>query len=295
MASFGGCLTIATLVLLSMVAGSQGNNALANQFTTWTPKNCEFTPDGRGVDLIVRNQSMPYASMTSKNWFMYGGIGAWIKLIPNNSAGTVTTFYLSSTGPKHCEFDFEFLGNVSGQPYVLHSNIFVDGIGGREQQIFLWFDPTTDYHYYNFQWNKDLLVFYVDNTPIRMFRNLEGIVPGFLYPKACPMALYLSVWDGSKWATQNGRVKIDWTAVPFVASYKNFRLNGCLANQGDTPAIAACQNTKWAAPGPRSQTIGGTRTRKLREIKNNYVRYNYCDDLKRWNYTIPGECNYNVL
>lgn len=58
MASFGGCLTIATLVLLSMVAGSQGNNALANQFTTWTPKNCEFTPDGRGVDLIVRNQSM---------------------------------------------------------------------------------------------------------------------------------------------------------------------------------------------------------------------------------------------
>jgi xyloglucan:xyloglucosyl transferase len=201
---------------------------------------------------------------------------------------------LSSTGPYHCEFDFEFLGNVSGQPYILHTNIFVNGTGGREQQINLWFDATAEYHYYNFQWNKDLLVFYIDNTPIRMFRNLEGIVPNFDYPTDCPMALYLSVWDGSKWATEGGRIKIDWSAVPFVASYSDFRMDGCPATQGNQASIDACQNSTYAAPGPKSQTIGATRTRKLRQVRQNCMHYNYCDDIKRYP-TLPPECAYNVL
>ncbi|KAG0599411.1 hypothetical protein M758_12G149800 [Ceratodon purpureus] len=287
-----GYLAITTLVLLSLVAGSQAK--LKDQFTTWTPNGCNYSADGRAVDLVLRSKNEPYASMTSKKSWMYGQIGAWIKLASGNSAGTVTTLYLSSTGNKHCEFDYEFLGNETGQPYLLHTNIFVDGVGGREQQIRLWFDPTLDYHYYNFQWNKDLLVFYVDNTPIRMFRNLEGTVTNFLYPKACPMKLYLSMWDGSKWATQGGRVKLDWNAAPFIASYKNFRLNGCEAMQDDKTAIHNCQNSTYAAPGEKFQRMGGTRTKQLREVKNNYVHYNYCDDRPRYP-EMPEECKYNVL
>jgi xyloglucan:xyloglucosyl transferase len=275
-----------------------------------------------------------YSSMESKQSWQYGGIGAWIKLAKGYTAGTVTTLYvcnvsshhtdqftvgsvalpidallwcgigltgmlvflvqLSSSGPNHCEFDYEFLGNVTGQPYLMHTNICVNGVGGREIQFYLWFDPTKDYHYYNVQWNKDLVVFYVDNTPVREFPNLVGKAYNASYPTACPMKLYLSMWDGSQWATEGGRVKLDWSQAPFTASYKDFRLRGCKATQGDWAAIKRCQNSIYGAPGPKYQTIGATRTRKLRWVKRNFVHYNYCADTVRYP-QLPVECSHIVL
>ncbi|XP_024383876.1 xyloglucan endotransglucosylase/hydrolase protein 9 [Physcomitrium patens] len=290
------CIAIALLCLSIFVGGghaqSRPGRGLAASFNPWT-KNVKYTNDGRGVQLVLDPLSASGAA--SKTSYLFGGFGAWIKLPPRNSAGTVTTFYMLSTGPKYCEFDFEFLGNETGQPFLLHTNIHVNGVGGREQQIYLGFDPSETFHYYNFQWNKDVLVLYVDNTPVRMFKNLEGIVPNFKYPNSQAMGIYMSIWDGSTWATQGGRIPINWSAAPFVATYQNFRLNGCAVhNVLDQNSLRLCQGSKYASPGAYAQTVGMARVRQMRWVRANRVVYNYCDDRKRYPIA-PAECAHNTL
>ncbi|KAF2322232.1 hypothetical protein GH714_008929 [Hevea brasiliensis] len=186
-----------------------------------------------------------------------------LKLVPGNSAGTVTAYYLSSLGSAHDEIDFEFLGNLSGDPYILHTNIFTQGKGNREQQFYL--------------------CFFVDGTPIREFKNLES--NGIAFPKSQPMQIYSSLWNADDWATRGGLVKTDWTQAPFTASYRNFNAQACIWSSGSSSCSKSSSNS-WL-----TQSLDTTGQARIKWVQKNYMIYNYCTDTKRFPQGFPPECS----
>ncbi|KAG6550806.1 hypothetical protein Mapa_007710 [Marchantia paleacea] len=67
------------------------------------------------------------AQFASINSFLYGSFSLKLKLVAGEYAGTVCSCYLTTYGTNHDEIDFEFLGNETGQPYVLRTNVFANG------------------------------------------------------------------------------------------------------------------------------------------------------------------------
>ncbi|CAJ1941890.1 unnamed protein product [Sphenostylis stenocarpa] len=228
----------------------------------------------------------------SKNEYLFGKIDMQLKLVPGNSAGTVTAYYMSSKGSTWDEIDFEFLGNLSGDPYIVHTNVFTHSRGNREQQFYLWFDPTADFHTYSILWNPQRIVFSVDGTPIREYKNLESI--GVPFPKSQPMRIYSSLWNADDWATRGGLIKTDWSKAPFTASYRNFNANACVWNAGksscnsNSPSSAASGSNAWL-----SQELDSTAQKRLNWVQKNYMIYNYCTDMKRFTQGLPVECTHS--
>ncbi|XP_010932220.1 xyloglucan endotransglucosylase/hydrolase protein 22 [Elaeis guineensis] len=268
----------ASLLTTLIVAASA--NFLADVDLTWGSGRGKILENGNLLQLSLDKASG--SGFQSKQEYLFGRIDMRMKLVPGNSAGTVTTLYLSSQGPTHDEIDYEFLGNISGQPYTLHTNIYTQGKGNKEQQFRLWFDPRLDFHTYSILWNPQQILFYVDGTPVRVFRNMEGM--GLPYPKNQAMRLYSSLWNADDWATMGGRVKTDWSQAPFVASYRGFSANACVWAGGRSSCPAA-KGTWWA------QSLDSPGAQKLKWVRQNYMIYDYCTDSKRFPQGFPPECS----
>ncbi|KAL5674936.1 hypothetical protein ACJX0J_011067, partial [Zea mays] len=263
----------------------------------------------------------------SRTKFLYGKASADLKLVPGDSAGVVTAFYLSSAGDKHNEFDFEFLGNVTGEPYLVQTNLYIDGVGNREQRIDLWFDPTADFHTYAVLWNPSQVVFMVDDTPIRVYENAtlhQGHGHGHHrhggaaaeangtntttttlaaapapFPGPQPMAVYSSIWNADDWATQGGRVKTDWSHAPFEATFREVRVDGCAwagnATDGDAAEARRCSESSWGKEGrywwkeKEMSELSVHQSHQLVWARAHHLVYDYCVDTDRFPVQ-PPEC-----
>ncbi|KAK9082614.1 hypothetical protein Scep_029085 [Stephania cephalantha] len=223
------------------------------------------------------------AGFVSKTNYSSGFFHMRIKLPPNDSAGVVTAYYLTSQGPNHDELDFEFLGNKEGKPITLQTNVFANGVGGREQRIILWFDPREDFHSYKVLWNPHQIVFFVDDTPIRVFKNNTD--KGVAYPWQ-PMQIQTSLWDGEAWATDGGMTKTDWAHAPFKANFRGFNIDGCPVYASNTQP---CYSTDFWWNGESYWTLSPSQQKAYEIVKSNYINYDYCSD-RDSHPTAPLEC-----
>ncbi|XP_059634640.1 probable xyloglucan endotransglucosylase/hydrolase protein 23 [Cornus florida] len=275
-------LLVPLTLLVAVVASA--SNFYQDFDITWGDGRAQIHNNGQLLTLSLDKASG--SGFKSKNQYLFGKIDMQLKLVPGNSAGTVTAYYLSSQGNTHDEIDFEFLGNLSGDPYILHTNVFTQGKGNREQQFYLWFDPTKDFHTYSILWNPQTIVFSVDGTPIRQFKNLESY--GISFPKDQPMWIYSSLWNADDWATRGGLVKTDWSQAPFTASYQNFNAQACIWSSASSSSSCsnASSNNSWL-----TESLDNTGQERIKTVQKNYMIYNYCTDAKRFPQGLPQECS----
>ncbi|XP_043722526.1 xyloglucan endotransglucosylase/hydrolase protein 20-like [Telopea speciosissima] len=245
----------------------------------------KLSEDGQEIELSLDQYSG--SGFQSKRAFIYGKFDILMKLPPGNSAGTVTTFYLNSTrGEWHDELDLEFLGHVDGSKYILQTNVFTRGVGNREQRIRLWFDPTIEFHKYSILWNPQQIIFYVDDIPIDFFKSGREGIP---YPNQQPMTLYATIWDGSSWATEYGKIKLNMSYAPFIVSYRDYEVDGCVwTGHGNNTLCSNHNNAFW-----KTHTITMFEKEMLAHIHRNYIFYDYCtSDPSKFN---PTECAAGLL
>ncbi|KAK6142236.1 hypothetical protein DH2020_022584 [Rehmannia glutinosa] len=186
---------------------------------TWGDGRAKILEGGRALTLSLDQYSG--SGFQSKNEYLFGRFDLQLKLVPGNSAGTVTTF-----------------------------------------------------------------LFMVDNIPIRVYNNQESI--GTPFPKSQPMRVHCSLWNADDWATQGGRVKTDWTKAPFVASYRNFNINGCVAGSGSSCGSKSADSFNTEAW--RTQDLDANGRNRLRWVQQKHMVYNYCADSNRFHQGIPAEC-----
>ncbi|XP_062187957.1 probable xyloglucan endotransglucosylase/hydrolase protein 8 [Phragmites australis] len=229
----------------------------------------------------------------TKQRYLFGWFSMKLKLVGNDSAGVVTAYYMCSdvdAAPQRDELDFEFLGNRTGQPYIIQTNVYHNGVGGREMRHSLWFDPTADFHTYSILWNAKHIVFFVDKVPIRVYPNDAGKPGNSFFPIAKPMYVFSSIWNADDWATRGGLEKTDWTKGPFISSYRDFATDACSWPTDSTapPACAAATGDSWWDQPP-AWALDGAQREDSAWVGRNLVIYDYCSDRERYP-AVPEEC-----
>ncbi|KAF2537455.1 hypothetical protein F2Q68_00022811 [Brassica cretica] len=159
--------------------------------------------------------------------------------------------------------------------------------GGSEVHLILdkhWLSPSKDYHSYSVLWNMYQIVFFVDDVPIRVFKNSKDI--GVKFPFNQPMKIYSSLWNADDWATRGGLEKTNWAKAPFVASYRGFHVDGCEASVN--AKFCETQGKRWWDQ-KEFQDLDAQQYKRLKWVRTRYTIYNYCTDRVRFPVP-PPEC-----
>lgn len=133
--------------------------------------------------------------------------------------------------------------------------------------------------------------FYVDSVPLRVFLNQEA--EGIKFPKK-PVGIFGSIWNGSNWATEGGRVKLDLQYAPFVVDMRGFGAVDACQKDNVTGSFAQCldsANPAWWNQ-PEYHSLTPDTLSMLRFVRETFGVYDYCTDTTRSDFVngMPPEC-----
>ncbi|KAG7564921.1 Glycoside hydrolase family 16 [Arabidopsis suecica] len=265
-------ILLMVLVVVAVLAAARGQETTGfvtwanNYYQTWGHQALVINKTSE-LQLTLDNNSG--SGFESQLIYGSGYFNVRIKAPQTTSTGVITSFYLISRSSRHDELCFQILGK-NGPPYLLNTNMYLYGEGGKDQRFRLWFDPTKDYHSYSFLWNPNQLVFYVDDTPIRVYRKN----PDVYYPSVQTMFLMGSV--------QNGSI-IDPKQMPYIAKFQASKIEGC---QTEFMGIEKCTDPKfwW-----NRKQLSSKEKELYINAKKMYLDYDYCSDRQRYP-KVPQEC-----
>ncbi|GJM97288.1 hypothetical protein PR202_ga14206 [Eleusine coracana subsp. coracana] len=268
--------------------------------------NMEQSADGRTVRLTLNRYSG--SGFISSDYYHHGFFSANVKLPKDHTAGVVVAFYLSNGDvfqKTHDELDFEFLGNRRRHEWRLQTNVYGNGSTdrGREERYLMPFDPTSIDHRFSILWSSRVVIFYVDGVAIREVPRSPAM--GGDFPSK-PMAVYATIWDGSTWATDNGKYKVQYKRGPFTAEFSDLVLRGCPA--GATTVVGQqkkknndyyLQQREWCA-GAEFQLMTAEyaimtprKRAEMRRWRQKQMLYTVCYDTNRYPVAFP-ECDVNA-
>nr|AGT17107.1 xyloglucan endotransglucosylase/hydrolase protein [Saccharum hybrid cultivar R570] len=266
----------------------------------------ERSADGRGVRLTLNRYSG--SGFISKHYYHHGFFSADVTLPKDHTAGVVVAFYLSNGDvfdKTHDELDLEFLGNRRRHEWRLQTNVYGNGstARGREERYLMPFDPTAAAHRFSILWSSRAVIFYVDGVAIREVPRSAAMAGD--YPSK-PMAVYATIWDGSTWATDNGRYKVNYRRGPFTAEFSGLVIRGCPAaatavgngmGQGGGDHVAMLRLQLGAADRDRDSCAGAEfelmtprKRADMRRWRRRQMLYTVCYDTNRYPAPFP-ECD----
>ncbi|KAJ1280410.1 hypothetical protein BS78_04G230300 [Paspalum vaginatum] len=287
-----GLLAAATWVCLSATTSAFDVPAVAfgERFSPLFGDGNLVRSDGdRSVRLLLDRRSG--SGFISSDYYLHGFFSASIKLPKDYTAGVVVAFYLSNGDvyeKTHDELDFEFLGSRWGGQWRVQTNVYGNGSTshGREERYLLPFDPTLEAHCYSVLWAPTHIIFYIDDTPIReviRHPDMGGDFP------AKPMAVYATIWDGSTWATEGGKYKVNYKYAPFASEFTDLAVVGSRADpvlrvprRGDQELLGL-MTADYAVMTPQKRAA-------MRAFRARHMTYTVCYDAVRYAAAFP-ECD----
>lgn len=271
-------------------------------------ENLMVVKDGKDVHLSLDERTG--AGFMSHDLYLHGFFSASIKLPSDYTAGVVVAFYMSNGDmyeKMHDEIDVEFLGNIRGKDWRIQTNVYGNGSTsvGREERYTLWFDPSEEFHNYSILWTQYQIIFYVDNVPIREMRK-EAM--GRDFPSK-PMTLYATIWDGSDWATNGGKYRVNYKYAPYVARFSDLVLHGCAVDPTDhgsfecsnnhvdhlSSSIGSSSSDVAAAGGTSDTRITSKQRVRMEDFRRKHMTYSYCYDRLRYKQSPAAECVFDPV